>query len=426
MQSDLDQLEWSDEEDIESRYTLKPFAPKVIDLDREILDENAYGNRLTDHKRSAIFTGKIQNTSTDEFTKKTWKDSLWTLCCSAGTESMGKLVPIATLRSTSFAEHLQELFSASFDKDAWRKELNGYDKDDYIDFDVLLKTVRRMFGDPTIVSEPSPPPSKQRFCLCALPACSHSSCQFTSDYNKRETFDGLREGVMCLEDEVEEDSLNSNMRFRLEVVYKRMLLELNGKIRVRHIGAILNEVGIPYDKQRLPQSFWNLRGDFMLASFEDLCSLVRQIRQADTQPPDALDHLFHYRIPHWLREEFKVSELLLYQHHFTLTDRDGGGSIDAAELQLLFSSLGSRISLEQAQILIEEYDLDGGGTVDFVEFLILVYKVQRGTLSLGADNGLARVLNAAKAQLKIFEVGGSLLLWQMAILTRNVYRRSKH
>lgn len=57
----------------------------------------------------------------------------------------------------------------------------------------------------------------------------------------------------------------------------------------------------------------------------------------------------------------------------------------------------------QAQAIVAEYDLDGGGTIDFTEFMILIYKIQRGTINL-ANNDLAQILMESKAKLKIFEV----------------------
>ena len=41
---------------------------------------------------------------------------------------------------------------------------------------------------------------------------------------------------------------------------------------------------------------------------------------------DPLKELFRYELPQWLREEFKASEILLYEHHFSLIDVDNGGS----------------------------------------------------------------------------------------------------
>lgn len=69
--------------------------------------------------------------------------------------------------------------------------------------------------------------------------------------------------------------------------------------------------------------------------------------------------LFQYELPLWLREEFKASEILLYEHHFSLIDVDKGGSIDAMELQQLvriISSISNDIYLCPMHIGIFELD----------------------------------------------------------------------
>jgi ubiquitin-protein ligase len=81
---------------------------------------------------------------------------------------------------------------------------------------------------------------------------------------------------------------------------------------------------------------------------------------------------------------------------------DGGGSIDVDELQALVTAFGGKISRDEAQAMLDEYDMDGGGTIDFTEFMVLIYKIQRGTIDL-ATSDLAQVLVEAKSQLKIFE-----------------------
>ena len=112
-------------------------------------------------------------------------------------------------------------------------------------------------------------------------------------------------------------------------------------------------------------------------------------------------HLFIYHLPQWLLKEFELSEILLYQHHFSLTDKDGGGDVDAEELQFLLEQFGSRVTLEEAQEILEEYDLDGGGTVDFIEFMVLVFKIQKGTIQI-KNNKLASAIVAVKSQLNLF------------------------
>jgi calmodulin len=57
---------------------------------------------------------------------------------------------------------------------------------------------------------------------------------------------------------------------------------------------------------------------------------------------------------------------------FNSIDSDGGGEIDAPELQSLLSSLGRKVSDKQAKEMIDRVDKDGTGTVGFEEFLVLI------------------------------------------------------
>jgi len=169
---------------------------------------------------------------------------------------------------------------------------------------------------------------------------------------------------------------------RLQIVYSTIKHNLNGKVRNKHIPEILTQLCIPYDKKRLPKAFWDNHGEFYINNMRQLSEFIETLRTDKDEKIDPLKELFRYELPQWLREEFKASEILLYEHHFSLIDVDNGGSIDASELQALIVAFGSKISIEDAQNMLNEYDMDGGGTIDFVEFMVLVYKIQRGKVLL--------------------------------------------
>ena len=45
-----------------------------------------------------------------------------------------------------------------------------------------------------------------------------------------------------------------------------------------------------------------------------------------------------YSLPQWLKEEFKLPEILLYEHHFSMIDLDGGGTgIGPSTFEVIFS-----------------------------------------------------------------------------------------
>ncbi len=184
-----------------------------------------------------------------------------------------------------------------------------------------------------------------------------------------ELFDNPKEGMyaMGLEDH------------RLNIVYSTLKQDYHGRIRNKHVLEVMHRLNIPYDKTRLPKTFWDNHGEFYLHTMHELRDLIEKVRTDKDEKIDPLKELFRYELPQWLREEFKASEILLYEHHFSLIDVDNGGSIDVDELQALIVAFGSKISREDAQNVLNEYDMDGGGTIDFVEFMVLVYKIQRGT-----------------------------------------------
>ncbi|XP_074656027.1 neo-calmodulin-like isoform X4 [Tubulanus polymorphus] len=61
------------------------------------------------------------------------------------------------------------------------------------------------------------------------------------------------------------------------------------------------------------------------------------------------------------RKEFKEA--------FTLFDKDGDGKITTYELASVMHFLGSKPSQEQIEVMIDQVDTDGNGTVEFEEFL---------------------------------------------------------
>lgn len=54
---------------------------------------------------------------------------------------------------------------------------------------------------------------------------------------------------------------------------------------------------------------------------------------------------------------------------FKVFDRDGGGSIESAELSHVLSSMGDKMTEEEAEGMIAEADKDGDGAVDYAEFV---------------------------------------------------------
>ena len=61
-----------------------------------------------------------------------------------------------------------------------------------------------------------------------------------------------------------------------------------------------------------------------------------------------------------------------FREAFAAYDKDGGGSIDAAELKMLMASVGQVPSDAELTEMIRIADADGSGSVDFYEFVTLM------------------------------------------------------
>lgn len=255
-------------------------------------------------------------------------------------------------------------------------------QDDYVEF----KDVVGQLYKPFVAKDPRRQKSMvlDRALLppcCALPNCRYNFSGVIGHYE--EPYRGLPN------------------QFCLNTVYERMKLERHGNLRVKHITDIMDTAFIPHDKKRLPKLFWDIRSNFLITKTEELENLVEAIR-TDMDIERKKDPNDIYPIPNWLAAEFTTSEIMMYKSNFKQIDVDRGGSVDVYELQKLTENLGNKISLEQAQLLLDEYDIDKSGTIDFAEFMMLVYKVQRGAIEM-ENNLLAQSMVEMKSQLKIFE-----------------------
>ena len=52
--------------------------------------------------------------------------------------------------------------------------------------------------------------------------------------------------------------------------------------------------------------------------------------------------------------------------------------------------------------MMEEYDIDKSGSIDFNELMMLMFKVKHGTIDL-QSNALANAMVEAKTQIRVFE-----------------------
>jgi hypothetical protein len=107
----------------------------------------------------------------------------------------------------------------------------------------------------------------------------------------------------------------------LKLVYSTYFNELIGKVRVKHVLEIMDQLGYTRDKTKLPRRFWENHDEYVFGNVNELKNLILEVKVQVIERVDPMAHLFHYPLPAWLQKEFKASEILLYQHHFQLTDK---------------------------------------------------------------------------------------------------------
>merc|ERR1711994_1238668 len=77
--------------------------------------------------------------------------------------------------------------------------------------------------------------------------------------------------------------------------------------------------------------------------------------------------------------EMTTDQIAEFREAFLLFDKDGDGTITTIELGTVMRSLGQNPTEEELQEMINEVDEDGGGSVDFTEFLTMMVKKMKDT-----------------------------------------------
>lgn len=254
------------------------------------------------------------------------------------------------------------------------------------------------------------PPAAFPSC-CVMRACRKHAVQINEADEKSQTdaeadaksqgsaskSSGSKSGSRDSEEDEEPETVEPS--YALETIFNRWKLAKKGHaVRKKHIPDILKEAKITYDKSRLPDVWWRLYSEHIVEGSDVLMEVVEAIR---TDMDDARVQSM-FTLPRWLKNEFSESEIEFFIHHFKSIDLDGGGSIDAYEFQQLTISLGSPVTMEEAQQILDDCDDDGSGTIDFIEFMTLMFRIQHGTLDV-ENNRLAQTIMESKSQLRILQ-----------------------
>ena len=73
-----------------------------------------------------------------------------------------------------------------------------------------------------------------------------------------------------------------------------------------------------------------------------------------------------------MEEKLSPEQIADFKEAFSLFDHDENGSISAKELGEVLKALGQNPSKNELSDMINEVDVDGNGTVEFAEFVILM------------------------------------------------------
>ncbi|CAE7646713.1 CMD1 [Symbiodinium sp. KB8] len=77
-------------------------------------------------------------------------------------------------------------------------------------------------------------------------------------------------------------------------------------------------------------------------------------------------------------ERFTEEERVAYRVVFDKYDADGSGAVDGAELKSVFAECGQQLTDEEVKDLMQEFDDDGNGELEFKEFLEMMSKLVAG------------------------------------------------
>ena len=75
-----------------------------------------------------------------------------------------------------------------------------------------------------------------------------------------------------------------------------------------------------------------------------------------------------------------------FQEAFELFDKNGGGTIDAAELQRTLADVGINVNGDDLIEIMRTLDHDGNGEVDFAEFLNLMTSTDLFLAAINPDD----------------------------------------
>ena len=117
-----------------------------------------------------------------------------------------------------------------------------------------------------------------------------------------------------------------------------------------------------------------------------------------------------------------------FKKAFSLFDEDGNGSITTEELRTVKRSFGQNHTEEEIEEMINEFDADGNGTIDFTEFLKMMAPKAKETNSEGDIRATFQVfdkdgngfISPAELRYVMTNIGNQLTIAEVDELIREV------
>ncbi|XP_023326248.1 calmodulin isoform X2 [Eurytemora carolleeae] len=77
------------------------------------------------------------------------------------------------------------------------------------------------------------------------------------------------------------------------------------------------------------------------------------------------------------RMRLTKEQLELFRDTFVIFDKDGDGTIDTKELSTVLKSMGYNPTIEEIRDMVDQVDNDASGSIEFLEFLLLMGNIMR-------------------------------------------------